>query len=101
MKGRKNKMSMLDKLFDENNEENITLYDDEGNASEFEQVALVPYEDKMYALLHPIDVEDCDEGEVVIFYIDEDEELLTVVEDESLADTVFEEFLKLLEDEDE
>ena len=46
--------SAIEKLLDENNNENIVLFDENDNATEFEQVALIPLEDKTYAILKPV-----------------------------------------------
>ena len=79
-------VTLLERLFDDENEENIILFDNEGNEIELEQVAIVTDEDEIYAVLHVVG--DPDE-EVLVFRIDpEDEESVTMVEDEALAEKI-------------
>ena len=40
----------VDKLFEADNNENIILYDEDDNKTEFEQVAVVDYKEKYYAI---------------------------------------------------
>ena len=74
----------------------ITLYDEAGNALEFELLTLVEYEDNEYVVLLPEDDPD-DRGEVVILQLeatdeDAEEEVYNGVEDDSILDAVFEIF---------
>ena len=46
---------ILDVILDENNTEPIILEDDKGNRLSFEQVAVIPYNEKVYVILKPID----------------------------------------------
>ena len=79
-------VSILEKLFDSDNQENIFLFDEEGNEVELEQIAAINYEDEVYAVLHPLDAP---EDEVLVFRIDpEDEESVILVEDEKLANEI-------------
>ena len=48
-------ISPIDMLFDEKNTDNIVLYDEKGVEVEFEQIALIPLEEKIYAILRPLD----------------------------------------------
>jgi len=82
----------------------VTLTDEEGNSVEFAEVAAIEYEGKFYVLLQPIeDVEDFEEDEVIVCLVEpgdeEDTEIITAVEDEELAEKVFEEYLKAVADE--
>ena len=43
----------LDALLDENNNDNIVLYAEDDEATEFEQVAVIPMEDALYCILRP------------------------------------------------
>ena len=47
-------LSPIDMLLDENNTDNIKLYNEDNQEVEFEQIALVPIEDKTYAILKPV-----------------------------------------------
>ena len=92
----------IDQLFDEENEEPIILYDDNDKESRFDQIALIPLEDKCYAILKPLfEVEGMEEDEALVFFIDEENDVLTVVDDEELGNRVFEEFYKLLDEIDD
>ena len=79
-------LTLLSRLMDADNEENIFLFDEEGNEIELEQIAIITYEKNVYAILRPLTAA---EDEVVIFKIDPtDEESLNVVEDEVLAEKI-------------
>ncbi len=95
-------LSPIDMLLDENNTENIKLYNEENEEIEFEQIALVPIENKTYAILRPVvEMEGIAEDEALVFVIDEidDEDCLVIVEDDSVVDKVFEEYYKMLKEE--
>lgn len=86
-------------------EEIITLYDDEDNPMDFYEVAVVEYEDELYALLQPAEeIEGIADDEVVIFKIEETEgeedNFFYPVEDEALQEAVFEEYLRVASDEE-
>lgn len=90
---------MLDKLFDENNSDNITLVNEDGEAIEFEQVALIPISGTVYVILKPANaMPGIAEDEALVFAVEtvEDEECLTILEDDEMVDRVFEEYYKLL-----
>ena len=95
-------LSPIDMLLDENNNENIKLYNEENEEIEFEQIALVPIENKTYAILRPVvEMEGIAEDEALVFVIDEidDEDCLVIVEDDNIVDKVFEEYYKMLKEE--
>lgn len=95
-------LSPIDMLLDENNTENIKLYNEENQEVEFEQIALVPIENKTYAILKPVaPMEGIAEDEALVFVIDEidDEDCLVIVEDDNIVDKVFEEYYKMLKEE--
>ncbi len=95
-------LSPIDMLLDENNTENIKLYNEENQEIEFEQIALVPIDNKTYAILRPVaEMEGIAEDEALVFVIDEidDEDCLVIVEDDSIVDKVFEEYYKMLKEE--
>lgn len=92
-------LSPIDMLLDENNTENIKLYNEENEEVEFEQIALVPIEDKVYAILKPVaDMEGVADDEALVFGIEEidDEDCLVISEDDAIIDKVFEEYYKML-----
>ncbi|MBQ7352331.1 MAG: DUF1292 domain-containing protein [Clostridia bacterium] len=95
-------LSPIDMLLDENNTENIKLYNEENQEVEFEQIALVPIENKTYAILKPAQaMEGVADDEAIVFVIDEidDEDCLVIVEDDAIVDQVFEEYYKMLKEE--
>ena len=95
-------LSPIDMLLDENNTENIKLYNEENQEVEFEQIALVPIENKTYAILKPAQtMEGVADDEALVFVIDEidDEDCLVIVEDDAVVDQVFEEYYKMLKEE--
>lgn len=95
-------LSPIDMLLDENNTENIKLYNEENQEVEFEQIALIPVEDKTYAILKPAQSMDgVADDEALVFVIDEidDEDCLVIVEDDNIIDKVFEEYYAMLDEE--
>ena len=95
-------MDIIDALFDEENSENITLYDEDGKAVEFEQIAVIPLKEQMYVILCPVDAEaiGLGEDEAVVFAVIESdgEAQLEVVQEDEIIDAVFAEYYRLLED---
>lgn len=87
--------------FDEDNENYITLTDDDGNEVSFEFLDLIEYKDHEYVVLLPFDDES---DEVVILEIketDDDPELQEYlsVDDEEILNAVFEIFKEKFKDE--
>jgi hypothetical protein len=95
-------MSAIDKLFDENNNDNIVLYNENGDATEFEQVAIIPNGGKIYALLSlATPTEDISEDEGFVFSIETTEEgkkTLNLVTDDGVIDAVFKVYEDLLDE---
>ncbi len=84
--------SILEKLFDEKNDDIIELVQDGGNVVKFEQIAVVIYNSQYYAILHPLELKN---DEVVIFrIIEEDEDSLDLVVDEELSKKILEVYAK-------
>lgn len=91
---------IVDVLFDPDNREPITLMDENGKQLVFEQIAVVPYDGRIYCVLKPLTkLEGIAEDEAIVFRLEEDETGagLKVEEDEPTALAVFEEYYKLLE----
>jgi len=95
-------VNILDVLLDENNDEPITLYDENEKAVRFDQVAIIPMDEQLYAILKPIDeMEGVADDEAIVFLIEEDEDgdaELVVESDEAKAIKVFDEYYKLLDE---
>ena len=95
-------VSQIEMLLDENNTENIKLFDENNKETEFEQVAIIPIDDKIYAILKPVtEITGVSDDEALVFVIEEidDEEVLVVVDDEEIVDKVFNEYYALLKEE--
>lgn len=91
----------IKQLLDENNNDNIILFDDDGNKIEFEQVALIPLDSTnvTYAILIPITpMQGVADGEGVLFAIDEENEQLEVINDEKIIDQVLTIYQQLIEE---
>ena len=90
-------------LIDE--EEIITLSDDEGKPVDFYEVACIEYQGEFYALLQPVEpLEGLADDEALIFKVteeDEDTDVFEPVHDESVLDAVFNEYLKALAEAEE
>lgn len=86
-------------------QENIVeLLDENDQIVRFEHIMTLEYEGEKYALLSPVDdLEDVEEGEVVIMHIEEGEEqdAYVGIEDEDLLEAVFQRYLEIVESEDE
>ncbi len=86
-------------------QENIVeLIDENDQVVRFEHIMTLEYEGDKYALLSPVDdLEDVDEGDVVIMRIEEGEEQDTYVgvEDEEILEAVFNQYLAIVEEEEE
>ena len=64
-------MSVIDILLDEDNYDNIILYDENNESNEFEQIALVPFNGKVYAILKPVNcMKDVGSDKAVFFCIE-------------------------------
>ena len=100
-KATEQEIDILDVLLDEDNEDPITLYDENSKAIKFDQVAIIPLDEKLYAILKPIDeIPGVADDEAIVFAINENEngETTLVVEtDEPIAMRVFDEYYKLLD----
>ena len=79
-------MTLLECLLDDENDENIVLFADDGSEVEMEQIAVIPHDEKLYAILRPLDA---DEDAAAVFLIDsDDEESVISIEDEKLASQI-------------
>jgi len=98
------KDNILDILLDETDESPIVLYNEKDEPVKFDQVAIIPIEEKLYIILKPLDeIEGVAEDEAIVFFVDEkseDDTELIVETDEKVAMQVFDEYYKLLEKSD-
>lgn len=98
----KNYERYIDRFFDEENFDNVKLEDNDGKEIEFEQIAVVDYEEKYYVILHPITkMEGIGEDEALVFLIDEEKDELIYCDDEATAQAVFAVFYEDMEIEEE
>lgn len=97
-------LNILDILFDEENDSPITLYNEEDKAIQFEQIAIIPLDEKIYAILKPVEQMDgVADDEALVFLINENEENgdaeLIIEIDEPTLVKVFDEYYRMLESE--
>lgn len=94
----------IERLLDENDLGTIVLYDENDQEVEFEQIAIIPYENEVYAILKPVEeMEGVADDEAIVFLLDADEEsdeVLSVVENDAIIDAVFDAYYKLLDAEE-
>ncbi|MBE6673813.1 MAG: hypothetical protein E7596_01760 [Ruminococcaceae bacterium] len=89
----------VDRLFDENNDDRIYVKDNDGKEIEFEQVAVVDFEENYYAVLKPTGkIEGVADNEVLTFLIDEENDQLVYEEDLRVIDGVYEGYCEMLEE---
>lgn len=93
----------ITQILDEENYENVILYDPEKKPIEFEQVAVIPVDDDnlntqtLYTIMIPVTpMQGVSEGEGVVFKIDEKTRDIEVVNDEKIIDKVLEIYQQLI-----
>ncbi|MBQ7858413.1 MAG: DUF1292 domain-containing protein [Oscillospiraceae bacterium] len=87
--------TILEQLMDENNVENIILYSENNEQLEFEQIALIPIDGDLYAILRPVPTPEwMRPDEALVFEVTPD--ALQILEDDLLIDRVFEEYNNML-----
>jgi len=91
------------KLLDPENSDPIVLFDENEKPVSFEQIALIPYQEKLYAILKPIEKMDgVADDEAIVFSFEEDDasedQLLVVEENDTIIDEVFAIYNKLLDE---
>ncbi|PKK96116.1 MAG: DUF1292 domain-containing protein [Tenericutes bacterium HGW-Tenericutes-4] len=93
----------IEALLDAEDDGPIILFDEKDNEVEFDQVALIPYKNKAYAILKPVEpMEGVADDEAIVFALMEDEngeDLLSIETDETIVKGVFDEYYKLLDEE--
>lgn len=93
--------NVIDKLFDEDNNDVIILKNELGEEIAFEQIALIPLKEKTYCILKPVKpIEGVGEDEGLVFSIETNEEgleYLALVVDEKVIDDVFVVYDELIE----
>ena len=92
----------IEQILDENNEDNVILYDENDNPSEFEQCGVIQLDNTIYAILKPaFEVEGMADDEVLVFEIIEDDngDMLSVVTDEKIINEVMKTLNDLIDEE--
>ena len=88
--------------YDEDGNQIVELVDDDGNVIKFKLLDVTEYKGEKYTLLLAAEPNDeIDEDEVVIFRLNETEEILEPVEDEKLLEEVFEFYQQEVESEED
>ena len=91
----------IEQILDEKNMDNIILYDAENKPIEFEQVAVIPLErtNMLYAIMIPVTpMQGVEEGEGVLFVIDELKGTIDIERDDAIIDEVLSIYQKLIEE---
>lgn len=93
----------LEMILDEECNDNIVLFDEDGESTEFEQIAVIPLEGNLYCILRPLDMPELEEDEAFVFSISEDDEegAIDLVEDDDIVEEVFQLYYTLLDEEEE
>ena len=97
----KEKVSVFDMIYDENNNQDIVLYNEKNEPVDFEQIAFIPLEERDFVILRPVKpFEGLSEDEALVFEMVEenDEQNLVMVVDDEQIDLVFAEYNKLYDE---
>ena len=81
----------IEQILDEKNMDNVVLYDADNKPIEFEQVAVIPLErtGMLYSIMIPVtSMQGVNEGEGVLFVIDELKGTIDIERDDSIIDEV-------------
>ena len=94
-------LNPIEQILDENNLDNIVLYNEQDEPFEFEQIAVIPLENDgkqdLYAILLPLTpLAGIEEDEALVFEINERENVIRVCGDDNIIDRVMTEYEKLL-----
>ena len=93
--------SLIDMLLDPDNESPVQLQSADGSIITFDQIAIIPYENELYAILKPVtSLEGVGEDEALVFHLFVDDDSLEVVNDFDLCDAIFDVYYDLLKKED-
>jgi len=101
----KHDSQLLQMLNDSSNSENIDLVTEDGRTLKFEQEYVYYQDGKIYCILKPLDkVDNLEDDEAIVFVLEEDESTgkhtLKIVEDDELADKVFDSYYKDLDNQE-
>ena len=92
-------------MFQEDNDDIVTLLSANGEEIDFIEIAGIAFEDGFYSILQPVELLDgMDDNEALVFEVYEDDEgndKFNIVLDERIIDGVFEEYNRLLDEVEE
>ena len=93
----------IEQILDENNLDNIVLYNEQDEPFEFEQIAVIPLNngDKqdLYAILLPLTpLSGIEEDEALVFEVIERENVVRVCDNDEIIDRVMTEYERLLDE---
>lgn len=89
-------------LLDDDNKEPIILQSNDGKDIPFEQIAVIPYEEKLFCVLKPlVALEGISENDCIIFRVvvsekEDENSYLVVEESEQVAEAVYEKYIELV-----
>ena len=89
----------VEMILDENNNDNIILYNDKDEPIEFEQIAVIPIDTNTYVILQPVKpMKGIASDEALAFRLpnrEYGEQDLQLVEDDNLIDRIFAEYIDM------
>ena len=91
----------IEQILDENNMENVVLYDADNKPIEFEQIAVIPLERTamLYAIMIPVTpMQGVNAGEGVLFVIDELKGTIDIERNEEIIDEVLSIYKTLIDE---
>lgn len=92
--------NVIDLILDTEYDGTVTLYDGNGKAVEYEQIAVIPYDKRVYAIL--VQKEIFDKGELdeagEVFELDGERGEIKPIEDVNIISNVFEIYDRLFEE---
>jgi hypothetical protein len=91
-------LSLYKALTDDDNDDDIVMVDEDGKEVVMEQLGIVTLRDNLYAILHAVD--DADDEALVFLINPDDEESISLVEDDKLGEEIITAFNDRLEAED-
>lgn len=97
-------MGEIEKLLDEENSDNIVLVGEDGKEVEFIQIALIPIDEKVYAILQPVELfDDMEDDEAFVFSVEDidGEDAIVLVSDEDVVSQVFSQYYELLDQQED
>lgn len=97
---------MVNEVEELEDQEIITLVNDDGEEMECLHIGTIEWKNEWYVFLQDIEADENEDEEECLVRIyridgDEDDEKLMPVEDDNLAEEVYGEFLKLMQDDEE